>query len=66
MATLAAFDLRKVGVANGLARLASHPLHQLLLRKRTIQPAQRTLDFAEVANFFAKRHIPNRHNNIAI
>jgi hypothetical protein len=36
---------------------ASNALHQLLLRERTIQSAERTFDLAQVANFFAQCHI---------
>src|SRR5260370_3943555 len=55
--TLAALDLREVGLADGLAGLGVNALLQLLLRKGPIQAAERTFDLAKVANFFTHRHI---------
>src|ERR1700680_338675 len=57
MRTLTALDLREVRLADGLARLGLNALHQLLLREGSIHAAERTLDLAEVANFFSQRHI---------
>src|SRR6266852_6834253 len=55
--TLAALDLREVGLADGLAGLGVNALLQLLLRKGPIQPAARTFYLAKVAHFFTQRHI---------
>jgi hypothetical protein len=57
MRTLAALDLGKIRLADGLAGLGLNALHQLLLGEGTIHAAEGTFDLAEVADFFAQRHI---------
>src|SRR5271155_2368525 len=56
MRTLAALDLRKVGLADLLAGLGCNALHQLLLREGAIEAAKRTLDFAQVTDFLPECH----------
>jgi len=64
---LAALDLRQVRLANRLPRLGLDALHQLLLRERAIEPAQRTFHLAQIANFFRPAsYIADRDKNIAI
>jgi hypothetical protein len=56
----ARLQLRKVGLRDRLAAgLLGDRLHQLLLGHRPIQPAQRTLDLAQIANFFRQFHSPS-------
>ncbi len=57
MRTLAALDLREVGLADGLAGLGANALLHLLLGKGPIQAAEGTFDLAKVTNFFSQRHI---------
>ncbi len=65
------FDLREVGLADGLAGLGLNALHQLLLSEGAIEAAEGAFDFAEVADFFSQGHkgqinMSDRDNNIAI
>src|ERR1700690_1499978 len=57
MRTLTALDLRKIRLADGLARLGLNALHEFLLRQGTIQAAKGAFGLPEVANFFAQCHI---------
>ena len=69
------FDLREIGLADGLAlaQLLADGAHQLELRHGTAQTAQRAFHFAQVPDFLAQLHRPrpecyisNRDNYIAI
>jgi hypothetical protein len=59
----AAFDLRKVRLADRPSELLAHGAGNFLLSHRAFQPAQRAFDGSQVPNFFRESH---DHNNIAI
>ena len=64
--TLAAFDLREIGLADGTASLRLNRLQQFLLGHGTIEAAQRALHFPQVTNLLGQLHIADRDYNIAI
>ena len=53
----AAFDLRKIALADRLAEFLLDQPRQLYLREFTVQSAQRSLDFPQVPKLFTERHI---------
>src|SRR5215471_7667255 len=66
MRTLAALDLRQIRLADRLARLFTDRLEQFLLGHRAPHTAEGAFHLAQVTDFLAERHMPNRNNYIAI
>jgi hypothetical protein len=61
----AAFELRKIGLADGLLLLLLDSGHQFALSHFAFKAAEAPFDHAEVADFFTGRHIALRNQNIA-
>ena len=49
----AAFDLRKIGLADGPLHLPGDGAHHFLLRHFAVQAAERSFDQAQIPDFFA-------------
>src|SRR5690349_21357882 len=61
-----AFDLREIGLADGLAEFLADGPDDFLLGQFAIGAAESAFDFAEVAEFFAESHIAICNYTIAI